>query len=195
MITNKRYIGPNELLAKSFKLALDIFKDGFLPDYIVGIWRGGAPIGIAVQECFDYLAHRADHIAVRTSSYSRIGERNTHVLVHGLSYLSKRLNSDDRLLIIDDVFETGLSIEAVLNELTNRCRRNLPEQIRIATIFNKPHCHKVAKGPDYYLEETKDWLVFPHEISGLSPEEIRINKPELWAILESELPERTSASI
>jgi len=33
--------------------------------------------------------------------------------------------------------------------------------------------------PDYYVHESKQWLVFPHELNGLKPEEIRQHKPAL----------------
>jgi hypoxanthine phosphoribosyltransferase len=44
------------------------------------------------------------------------------------------LNADDGLLLIDDVFDSARSLEAVVAELRRRCRRNLPEQIKIATV-------------------------------------------------------------
>ena len=31
--------------------------------------------------------------------------------------------------------------------------------------------------PDYYIHETDDWLVFPHELEGLTPEEVSASKP------------------
>ena len=37
--------------------------------------------------------------------------------------------------------------------------------------------------PDYYIHETNDWLVFPHELDGLTAAEIRANKPELASIM------------
>jgi hypothetical protein len=37
--------------------------------------------------------------------------------------------------------------------------------------------------PDFYVYETDEWLVFPHEIDGLTPEEIRAHKPEAAVIL------------
>ena len=51
-------------------LAWQVYESGFRPDYIVGVWRGGAPIGIAVQEFLDVLGVKSDHIAIRTSSYA-----------------------------------------------------------------------------------------------------------------------------
>jgi hypoxanthine phosphoribosyltransferase len=45
----KTFIQANQLLEDSFKLAWSVYESGFRPNYIVGVWRGGAPIGIAVQ--------------------------------------------------------------------------------------------------------------------------------------------------
>ena len=33
--------------------------------------------------------------------------------------------------------------------------------------------------PDYYLHETDKWLVFPHELDGLTLDEIKDHKPEI----------------
>ena len=49
----KQFISASELLEDSFKLASKILASGFKPTFIVGIWRGGAPIGITVQELFE----------------------------------------------------------------------------------------------------------------------------------------------
>jgi hypothetical protein len=65
----------------------------------------------------------------------------------------------------------------VMDVLTRRCRRNLPEKIRIATVYYKPKRNRSTLVPDYYVKETDSWLVFPHEIQGLTREEILAHKP------------------
>ena len=62
----KLFIESNQLLRDSFKIALNVYESGFRPNYIVGVWRGGAPIGIAVQELLDVMGVKSDHIAIRT---------------------------------------------------------------------------------------------------------------------------------
>lgn len=180
---NKVYISAQQLLEDSFELALKIYECGFKPDYIVGVWRGGAPVGIAVQELLHVLGVESDHIAIRTSSYTGIGQRDKHVQVHGLTYLIKRVESHQKLLIVDDVHDSGLSINQTIIELERACKKNTPE-IRVATPYFKPGNNKTERTPDYYLHKTDDWLVFPHEIDGLSPEEIRENRPELAKIAD-----------
>ncbi|WP_299179362.1 phosphoribosyltransferase [uncultured Neptuniibacter sp.] len=179
----KVYISAQQLLEDSSQMALQIFDSGFRPDYIVGVWRGGAPVGIAVQEVLDCLGVKSDHIAIRTSSYTGIGERSRHIKVHGLTYLIKRLESENSLLIVDDVHDSGLSVAEVVLELKKACKKNTPE-IRIATPYFKPAHNKTENTPDYYVHKTDDWLVFPHELEGLTQEEILKNKPEFAAVAE-----------
>ena len=102
---DKHYITSKELLEDSFKLANKVFRDGFRPQFIIGIWRGGSPIGIAVQEYFDFKKVKTDHIAVRTSSYYGVNQQSKEIKVHGLHYIIENANADDGLLIVDDVFE------------------------------------------------------------------------------------------
>lgn len=179
----KRYIDAQELLEDSFRLGLRVLASGFRPDFIVGVWRGGTPVGIAVQEILSYFGVRTDHIAIRTSLYTSPGRRGDVVRVHGLGYLIKAMNHEDSLLIVDDVHDSGLSIQAVLQNLRLKGRRNTPHEIRIATPWFKPANNRTDRVPDYYLHETDEWLVFPHELEGLTREEIEAHKPGLAAIL------------
>lgn len=177
-MSDKQFISAQSLLEDSFTLAMKVVESGFRPDYIVGVWRGGAPIGIAVQEMFDFLGFHADHIAIRTSSYSGVDQRSKEVIVHGLTYLIKRVESHQKLLIVDDVYDTGLSIQQAISDLRRACKKNTPE-IRIACPYFKPNRNRTDQEPDYYLHKTDEWLVFPHELKGLSEQEILENKPEL----------------
>ncbi len=172
---NKTYLSAQELLDLSYELAIKIFESGFRPNFIIGVWRGGAPVGIAVQEAMDYLGVKSDHIAIRTSSYSGIGQREKTVRVHGLRYLEEQVNSEDSLLIVDDIFDTGLSVEQVVKDLKSHCRKNTPK-ICIATPYYKPQNNLSNITPDYFVKETDEWLVFPHEVDGLTDQEIRQHK-------------------
>ena len=113
-----------------------------------------------------------DHIAIRTSSYYGIDKQEKTVRVHAIDYLVSRLDAGDRLLLVDDVFDSGRSIEAVISELRRRCRRNFPEDFRTATVYYKPLRNRSSLVPDYCVREVEEWLVFPHELQGLSREEM-----------------------
>lgn len=176
-MTEKLFVTAESLLRDSMELARRIVRSGFRPTFLVALWRGGAPIGITVQEVLEYHGIHADHVAVRTSTHTGIDERGDTVRVHAIDYLVSRLRFEDRLLLIDDVFDSGRSLEAVLDELERRCRRNLPGLVRIATAYYKPSRNRTALTPDYFVRQTESWLVFPHEIQGLTREEILTHKP------------------
>jgi hypoxanthine phosphoribosyltransferase len=173
----KTFISPESLLRDSFELGRQVIESGFRPSFLVGVWRGGAPIGITVQEVLEYHGVVCDHIAIRTSSYTGIDQQSRTVRVHAIDYLVSMLNADDGLLLIDDVFDSGRSLEAVIAELRRRCRRNIPGQIKIATVYYKPKRNQSTLRPDYFVRETDHWLVFPHELCGLTREEILMHKP------------------
>ncbi|WP_415897852.1 phosphoribosyltransferase [Neptuniibacter sp. QD72_48] len=184
---NKVYISAQQLLEDSTQMALQIFESGFRPDYIVGVWRGGAPVGISVQEVLACLGIQSDHIAIRTSSYTGIGERSRQIKVHGLTYLIKRLESEDSLLIVDDVHDSGLSIAQTIKQIKAACKKNTPE-IKIATPYYKPANNQTDSEPDFYVHKSQDWLVFPHELEGLTQAEILQNKPE-FAVVAAKMAE------
>ena len=148
-MTEKTWLTADRLLEDSYRLANKVIDAGFAPTHIVGIWRGGAPVGIAVQELLAYNGIEADHIAIRTASYSGIDQQDKEVRVYALGYLIDTLNPEDRLLVIDDVFDTGRSIEAFLRELELRCRHNMlgrcgsprPITSRAAT---RPRCGPIS---------------------------------------------------
>lgn len=176
-MVQKTYVSAQSLLDDSFRLGLKIMESGLHPDYIIGIWRGGTPVGIAVQEILSYYGYPSDHIAIRTSSYTGIEQQEKEVRVHGLHYIVENVNANDSLLIVDDVFDSGRSVEAVIERIRLLSRLNTPKMIRTATVYYKPSKRVVDLIPDYYIHETEDWLVFPHELGGLTREEVLASKP------------------
>ncbi len=188
--SNKQFVEEEMLLNDAFRLGVRIFESGFRPNFIVGIWRGGSTVGIYVQECLQFLGVETDHISIRTSyrgmdSYLESINTPETIRVHGLQYLYERLNRDDRLLLVDDVFSTGNNIEAVISRLKTKCKRNMSQDVRIAVPYYKPDRNQSGRKPDYYLHETADWLVLPYELQGLSRQEINEHKPWVTPILES----------
>jgi hypoxanthine phosphoribosyltransferase len=181
----KLFLDEQQLVLDSFKLGVQVIESDFRPTFIVGLWRGGSTVGIYVQECLQTLGIDTDHIAIRTSyrgapSYeAMVSEPDAQIRVHGTEYLLENLNAEDSLLIVDDVFSTGLNIQAVIKHLQTRLKRNFPGQVKVATLYQRPSYRRTDFTPDYYLHNTADWLVFPYEISGLSLDEIHQHKPYL----------------
>jgi hypoxanthine phosphoribosyltransferase len=185
----KTFVEEETLLNDAFRMAVSVYESGFTPTFIVGIWRGGSSVGIYVQECLQFLGVESDHIAIRTSyagltEYQKTVDDPTSIRVHGLQYLLENLNADDRLLLVDDVFNSGYSIEAVITELQQKLRLNMPSDVRVATPYFKPARNKTGRSPDYYVHEVDEWLVLPYELQGLSQDEIENNKPSMVGILD-----------
>ena len=187
----KQFLDEQQLLLDSFKLGVQVIESGFRPTFIVGLWRGGSTVGIYVQECLQTLGVITDHIAIRTSyrgapSYeAMVSEPESQIRVHGTEYLLEKLNAEDSLLIVDDAFSTGLSIQAVIRHLQTRLKRNFPSDVRVATLYQRPSYRKTDFAPDYCVHSTSDWLVFPYEMSGLNQEEIRQHKPYLSKLINN----------
>jgi len=186
-MTEKLYLSAQQLLEDSFRLGADIIQDGFRPTMMIAIWRGGVPMGIAIQELFAWYGIETDHIAIRTSSYSGIDGQSHQIRIHGMNYLIKNCRHEDSLLIVDDVFDTGLAIDAVIAHLEEKARLNTPHDIRIAVPYYKPSRNKTEREPDYYLHQTAQWLKYPHSLEGLSTDEVAANRPELFAIIKDQL--------
>ena len=186
----KKYIREKVLIQDSFKLAIKIFNSQFKPDFLVGLWRGGSTVGIYVQECLQHLGVQTDHISIRTSyqgepDYRDRIEKGREIRVHGLQYLLENLNHDQKLLIVDDVYGSGSSINAVIKQLSERLKKNMPSNYKVAVPWYKPSQNTSGRVPDFYVHETDEWLVLPYELLGLDPNEIANNKPGVSEILSS----------
>jgi len=190
----KRFIEEQQLLEDSYCLARQIHLSGFRPDFIVGVWRGGSTVGIYVQECLQYLGVETDHIAVRTSyrgrdDYFRQLEQGSEMRAHGLQYLFENLNADDALLIVDDVYSTGRNVQAIVDRLGRQNKRNMARDLRIAAPYYRAVDNNGNPPPDYFLEQTSDWLVLPYELTGISRDEMAEHKSWMLPLLDELKPD------
>jgi len=187
----KIFLDEDSLIEESFQLATQIISSDFKPTFIVGLWRGGSSVGIYVQECLQTLGVKTDHISIRTSyaGYDTYqvqdkSQGEQPIRVHGLTYLVKKLNADDKLLIVDDMYRSGKNAQAVIDELKKRLKRNMPSDVRVATVWKSGSLAE-GEGPDYSVNATDDWVVFPYELQGLSLEEIKQHKSFAYSSIDS----------
>jgi len=165
----KTYIKPGALVRDSFVLAKQIYDSGFRPDILVVLWRGGTPVGIAVHEFLLYKGINTYHTVLKATSYTGIGERTTVQIEHSESLL-KIIKAKAKVLLIDDIFDSGSTIR----ELRALVQKKTPH-IKTATLYYKykDGKNRPAHSPDFYVRKTRKWVVFPHELMGLSLAEIR----------------------
>ena len=174
----KIYISANAYLQDSFRLARMILDSGWRPDELIALWRGGAPVGVSVHEFFYYHGLRPRHHVLKCQSYTGIQTRQPDVTFENAESIFSSIPKRARVLIVDDVFDTGNTARAVLAKLNaTAC------ETRIATVYWKPQKNQTTNKPDYVLHQTDEWIVFPHELDGLTPEEIKVKDPVIYHLL------------
>ena len=171
-MVDKYFISADQLRLDSFRLANQVLDSGFRPDFLVAFWRGGTPVGITMHEYFKYHDLKTDHIPIRTSKYDGVDKQKKNLEIYGLGYLIERVNADDSVLFVDDVWDTGSTMQGTLQELRNRARLNTPRNIKVATPYFKPLRNETSLEPDFYLHTINKWIYFPHELEDLTVEEI-----------------------
>tara|TARA_A100001037_G_C14705971_1_gene438197 strand:+ start:18 stop:548 length:531 start_codon:yes stop_codon:yes gene_type:complete len=165
---SKLFISANRFLNESFLLADKIYESNFNPDIVIGIWRGGSIPGIVIHEFLQFRGLKTKSAVITTRSYTGIGEQSEHVDVDISEKVLGELINANNILIVDDVLDTGKTIEAIYRYFKNN---NITGKIKVASVYYKPATSSIL--PDYYIHETNKWIVFPHELEGLLPDEIK----------------------
>jgi len=177
-VNGKLYVSANSLLRDSYKLARMVMDSKFNPDIIVFVCRGGSPVGIALHEFLNYHGIKSDPIPIRTMAYKDISDINKRIQVDNLGYLKDNVSSSTKMLLVDDVWDTGRTMEALKKKLKELLKDNLPKDLRIGTVYFKTGKNETDDTPDYHIHETDSWIVFPHELYKIKLDEIREGKGE-----------------
>ncbi|MDD4869759.1 MAG: phosphoribosyltransferase family protein [Kiritimatiellae bacterium] len=176
-MTMKKFISPEFLLKDSFRLARKIYDSGYRPDAMVALWRGGAPIGLAVHEFMCYKGVNVDHMIVKAESYSGIGKRG-EPRIGDMNVILSALGRDSKVIIVDDIYDTGCTVRKVREILFKKTRN-----VKIATLYLKKGA---IESPDFFVRKVTGWIVFPHEIADLSLDEIRDKNEYIHSLLVEE---------
>ncbi len=176
-MNKKIYLTSNELTRNSFELAYKVWSSGFRPDVIIALWRGGTPVGIAVHEFFHYKGCNCYNTVVKTVSYTGIG-KSAPPVIENIDYVMAKLTPESRILVVDDIFDTGKTAETIKKRLENHAG-----EIKFAMPYFKPSRNMTSFKPDYFVRVVSEWLVFPHELVGLTQDEIRDKDKDLYDLL------------
>ncbi len=140
----------NQIYNMLLHLANKIRKDGFKPDIIVGVSRGGWPPARVLSDLMD----NPNLANVKAEFYLGVAEtKEKAVLTQPVSTSV----AGKKVLVVDEVADTGKSLKLVKEHIIE----NGATEVKIATIYYKPW--SIVK-PDYYEKETSRWIVFPWEI-------------------------------
>lgn len=130
-----------------FDIAEKIVKDAFVPDAIIAILTGGV---IPAKLLADLLGVKTIRY-IEIKFYRAVGSTENKPIIKAV-YVHDLENKN--VLIVDDVADTGETLEAV----TNIVAMFNPKKIKTATIYIKPWSKKI---PDYYSEVVDKWIIFP----------------------------------
>jgi len=166
-MVEKEFIRADDLVRDAFSLAKQIYDSGFVPDVLLVLWRGGTPVGIVIHEFLLYKGIDTYHTALKAESYVGIEARVAPRIEH-VDALLQSVTPQSRVLVIDDIFDSGSTMKKVIEVLAPAVA-----EIRIATLYYKLGANTTNIAPDYYARQTDRWIVFPHELVGLTLDEIK----------------------
>ena len=175
---SKVYLDAQTYLRDGWRLARQILDSGWRPEVLLALWRGGAAVGAAVHEFLKVNGLSLRHMPVKCASYTGIGKSQSEVVFSHAEDVFASLAPGTKVLVIDDVFDTGRTAAAVRRKLSaQKC------EARIACVYWKPSKNVTGEEPDFHVRKLDEWIVFPHEIEGLTPEEIGVKDPVLASLM------------
>ena len=148
------------------RLALQVHESGWRFNQIICIARGGLRVGDVLSRIFELpLAILSTH------SYAADGgtTRGELIIAEHMTMTAPRLG--DRVLLVDDMVDSGHTLATVRKELPLR----FPHMVDIRTAVVWYKACSVFK-PDYYVEYLTDspWIHQPFEIyDNLRPEGVK----------------------
>lgn len=196
----KEFLPYDTVRIDALMLAHKIYQiDGFVPDVIYTSLRGGAYMANVISEYYK-VALKDKHkpilyAAVVARSYSDV-QSNSQVRIDGWTYSPEYLRAGDKILLVDDIFDSGHTLNNLVRILMDK---GVPrENIKVVV-----HDYKIYKWkdvlpvqPDYWCRkfeidkpENNNWINYnSHELVGLTKEELEENfykpYPELREVLE-----------
>jgi len=182
----KEFLQFDDERDNAIKLAHRIYSEGFIPDVIYVSLRGGAYLGNIISEYFKVVhkgAHPVYYAAVVARSYTDVAKAEK-VMVDGWTYSPDYLRVGDKILLVDDIFDSGRTINHLARIITEKGipRRDLKIAVHDYKYFtDKPE--QLLFQPDYWcrkhnvsVNDEESWIHYmSHELTGLTHEELEEN--------------------
>ena len=201
----KEFLAYDTVRNNALKLAHRIYHDGFTPDVIYVSLRGGVYLGNVISEYFKIIhsgARPVYYAAVVARSYTGVRESSSTIKVEGWTYSPDYLRTGDRVLLVDDIFDSGNTINHLANIILEKGipRKDLKVAVHDYKFFHDKE--ELPVQPDYWCRKhdrsnnSEDlWIHYSsHELIGLTMEELEEHyykdDPELREVLESMYKEK-----
>ena len=175
---NKRYISYDEYCTLVSSVCRDIALSQWVPDYVVGITRGGLLPATMISHYFNIPCRTLE---VSLSNPNSL-ESNLWMAEEAFGYVDKEdrgeivgwsdIEKRKKILIVDDINDTGATIDWILSDWPAGCLPDAKEwgtiwnnNVRFAVLFDNLRS-KGSLQMDYVGEEIDkldSWIVFPYE--------------------------------
>jgi len=182
----KEFLQFDTVRDNALKLAHRIFNDGFVPDVIYVSLRGGAYLGNIISEYYKIVhkgARPVYYAAVVARSYTDVAKADK-VKVDGWTYSPDYLRVGDKVLLIDDIFDSGRTINHLAQIILDK---GIPRKdLKIAVhdykyFYDKKEQYAIQ--PDYWcrkheasIHDESTWIHYmSHELMGLKEAELEDN--------------------
>jgi hypoxanthine phosphoribosyltransferase len=179
----KEFLPYDVVRDNALKLARTIYHEGFVPDVIYVSLRGGAYLGNVISEYFKVINRRGRPVyyaAVVARSYTDV-RKSEQIKVEGWTYAPEYLRIGDKVLLVDDIFDSGRTINHLAGIILEK---GIPrEDLKVAVHDYKYFYDKPAQlpvQPDFWcrkheasINDEDTWIHYmSHELVGLTPEEL-----------------------
>jgi hypoxanthine phosphoribosyltransferase len=179
----KEFLPYDVVRDNALKLARRIFNDGFVPDVIYVSLRGGAYLGNVISEYFKVVKRRGRPVyyaAVVARSYTDV-RKSERIKVEGWTYAPDHLRIGDKILLVDDIFDSGKTINHLAGIILDK---GIPrDDFKVAVHDYKYFYDKSEQlpvQPDYWcrrhelsVNDEDTWIHYmSHELVGLSAAEL-----------------------
>ncbi len=180
-MVERQFLSGHEDFNLSRQLAAKIFRDGFIPDLVYGVWKGGTPAAVTVHDTFKALARFLGfpepryHNAVKAEADGTVDSAN-------LAPLLEQVRDGDKVLVVGNVHKNAKTLEAITSEIHGKAT---DLDVRSAVQVYRPNG---SGQPNYFAMETGNHVVFPYQMDGLTDDEIREHRPEVAGFLLDDDP-------
>ncbi len=178
----KEFLPFNTVRNDAIKLAHKICQDGFIPDVLYCPLRGGAYMANMISEYFKLVCKDRKPVlfaAVVARSYTDV-RKHSAVHIDGWTYSPDHLRSGDKILLVDDIYDSGRTLNFLVETLIEK---GVPrEDIKVVVHDYKHFTYReeLPVVPDYWcrkFEITKPeedrWIHYmSHELVGLSQDDL-----------------------
>jgi len=195
----KEFLSYNTVRNNALKLAYRIHKGGFIPDVIYVSLRGGVYLGNVISEYFKFAqsgTRPVYYAAVVARSYTGVRESSSRVKVEGWTYSPDHLRTGDKVLLVDDIFDSGNTINHLAEIILEKGIPRADLKVAVHDYKFFPRSELLPVQPDYWCRKhdsstnSEDlWIHYSsHELIGLTEEELEEHyyrdDPELREALE-----------